>query len=383
MEKYEVIIVGGGASGIMCALNTMKNTLLIEAGDRIGKKILATGNGKCNLTNDTVSDVNYNTPLVVPYLQQFNQIETLKYFESLGIYTYADSEGRRYPLSNSANTVLDMMLLALQRKHNVKVCVNTVPLKITSVDGAFSVMTKDQTYVCDKLVLAMGGNSGTQYLQQLKINYQTFHPSLVGLKTNRNKGLAGVRVSNVRVKFQSFDEVGEVLFKEDGLSGIVVFNLSAYMARHRIKTGTISLDLLSQVPTNQLRQMIQASFYHHPDYFLTEILTGILHKSLAKNLVEKMSLTQAKAQDCLAKIINDLVDLIKNYPIVMHGYSDNYQVHTGGVNLDNLDEHLQHRQIKNLFFIGEIINVDGYCGGYNLQWAWTSGKLVANHINQK
>ena len=380
MEKYRVIIIGGGASGIMCALNTKQSTLLIEAGERLGKKILATGNGKCNLTNDFVSDVNYNTPLVVPFLQRFNQLETLKYFEQLGVHSYADIEGRRYPLSNSANTVLDLMLLALQRKRNVKVCVNAIPLKIVAANDGFSVITNDKTYYCDKLVLATGGNSGTQYLQQLKINYQSFRPSLVGLKTNRNKGLAGVRVSNVRVKFQTFNEVGEVLFKEDGLSGIVVFNLSAYMARRQIKSGTIYLDLLAQVPTNNLRNMLQISFDYHPDYFLTEILTGILHKSLAKNLVEKLSLTQVKTQDCSEQTIEDLVNLIKKYPVMMQGYADNYQVHTGGVNLDDLDEHLQHRQMKNLFFAGEIINVDGNCGGYNLQWAWTSGKIVADSL---
>lgn len=380
MEKYRVIIIGGGASGIMCALNTKQSTLLIEAGERLGKKILATGNGKCNLTNDFVSDVNYNTPLVVPFLQRFNQLETLKYFEQLGVHSYADIEGRRYPLSNSANTVLDLMLLALQRKRNVKVCVNAIPLKIVATNDGFSVITNDKTYYGDKLVLATGGNSGTQYLQQLKINYQSFRPSLVGLKTNRNKGLAGVRVSNVRVKFQTFNEVGEVLFKEDGLSGIVVFNLSAYMARRQIKSGTIYLDLLAQVPTNNLRNMLQISFDYHPDYFLTEILTGILHKSLAKNLVEKLSLTQVKTQDCSEQTIDDLVNLIKNYPVMMQGYADNYQVHTGGVNLDDLDEHLQHRQMKNLFFAGEIINVDGNCGGYNLQWAWTSGKIVADSL---
>lgn len=381
MEKYEVIIVGAGASGIMCALNTSKKTLLIEAGERVGKKILATGNGKCNISNDVVEAQNYNTPLVEQYFKQFDNVQTLKYFERLGIFTYADDEGRRYPLSNSANTVLDILLKSLSLKKNVEVLVNTKPLAVAKVNDGFKVTTVDKTYLTKKLVIATGGNSGMQYLKNLGVNFETFLPSLVGLKTKKNKGLAGVRVSNVKVKFNHlFDEVGEILFKEDGISGIVIFNLSAHLARHKISSGKITIDLLSNVSTKNLLTMLQTSIVNNPNYHLNNILEGILHKSLAKNILQQLSLDELLAKDCAEHDISRIVHTIKNYEVIVTGYADNNQVHTGGVSLKDLDCQLQHQQIKNLYLIGEVVNVDGVCGGYNLQWAWTSGKIVGDNL---
>lgn len=380
MERYEVIVIGAGASGLMCALNTTKQTLLIEASDRVGKKILATGNGKCNLTNNVIDARYYNTPLVMQYFKQFNHLQTLQFFEQLGVFTRADEEGRRYPLSNSANTVLDILLKALSLKSNLKTVVNALPVAVTKTKDGFMVKTKEQTYVSEQLVIATGGNSGMQYLEQLGVGYVKFRPSLMGLKTTKNKGLAGVRVSNVRVHFDNFTEVGEVLFKEDGISGIVIFNLSAHLARNKIKAGQITIDLLPQIEHNQLLAMLQASVLHNPDYCLVDILEGFLHKSLAKNILEKLALGNQLARDCSKKNLADLVTSIKAYVVTFTGYADNNQVHTGGVNLADLDVHLQHKQVPNLYFIGEVVNVDGVCGGYNLQWAWTSGKIVGDNL---
>ena len=380
MEKYAVIIVGAGASGIMCALQSKQKTLLLEANDRVGKKILVTGNGKCNISNDVLDVRNYNTPLVAQYFQQFNNQQTLKYFESLGIFTYADEAGRRYPLSNSAHTVLDLMLKALNEKSEVKTVVNAQPLKISRVADGFTVTTANQTYFCQKLVIATGGNSGTRYFDDLHVRYHAFRPSLVGLKTTKNKGLAGVRVSHVRVRMNEFDEVGEILFKEDGISGIVIFNLSAYLARHGIKTGQVRIDLLADITADQLFSMLQTSVSEHPHYFLTELLSGFLHKSLARNILERLDWSQKIAKDTSVNEIQILVQSMKNMSLTMMGFADNQQVYTGGVDLTDLDEHLQHKRIPHLYCIGEVVNIDGVCGGYNLQWAWTSGKIVGDNL---
>jgi len=376
MEKYDVIIIGAGASGIMCALNSRKTTLLIEASDRLGKKILATGNGKCNITNDIVDARYYNTSLVDKYLKKFGSAQTLKYFENLGIFTYADSEGRRYPLSNSANTVLDLLLKALSFKNNLKVTVNAIPDAVAEIKDGFSVTVKNKTYFCKKLVIATGGNSSIKYLKNLNVNYVSFLPSLMGLKTTKNKGLAGVRVSNVKVMFNDFNEVGEILFKEDGISGIVIFNLSAYLARNKIRSGNITIDLLANLNKQNLLEMIKSSINHNPHYLLVDILEGILHKSLAKNILEKLHLDKKLARELTQAEIELLLNAIKKFKVEVLGYADNNQVHTGGVDLKDLDDNLQHKYKKNLYFVGEIVNVDGLCGGYNLQWAWTSGKIV-------
>lgn len=380
MEKYDAIIIGAGASGLMCALHTSVKTLLLEANERVGKKILATGNGKCNLSHDNLDVRAYNTPLVAPYLVRFNQVQTLNYFEKLGVFTYADQDGRRYPLSNSANTVLDLMLKALSQKSNVTVAVNTAPTAVYRVADGFSVKTQTKAYFCRQLVIATGGNSGTRYFDNLRIPYQHFQPSLMGLKTTKNKGLAGVRVSNVRVKYHDFDEVGEILFKEDGISGIVIFNLSAYLVRHKIQSGQMTIDLLAGVEQNHLLAMLRASISDHPNYLLADILEGIVHKSLAKYIVDKLTWGRKKASEIQESEISLLVQALKQCVITFTGYADHCQVHHGGIDLQDLDATLQHKKIPHLYFVGEVVNVDGMCGGYNLQWAWTSGKIVGDSL---
>jgi len=118
----------------------------------------------------------------------------------------------------------------------------------------------------------------------------------------------------------------------------------------------------------------------NPNYLLLDIMEGFLHKSLAKNLIEKLSWDKKLAKQCSCNDVNLLVRSIKNYTIDFIGYADNNQVYTGGVDLKDLDDNLQHKQIQNLYFIGEIVNVDGVCGGYNLQWAWTSGKIAGDSL---
>ena len=255
-----------------------------------------------------------------------------------------------------------------------------MPLAVTKLKDGFSIVTKDKTYVCDKLVIATGGNSGTQYLKQLNVDYIGFKPSLMGLKTTKNKGLAGIRVSNVKVSFNEFNEVGEILFKEDGISGIVIFNLSAYLARNNVRSGKMAIDLLPSITESDLFKMLELSIHNNPDYLLVDVLEGFFHKSLAKNILEKLSLDKKLAQDTNQLDIDKIVNGIKNFVVNFVGNADNNQVHTGGVDLSDLDENLQCKRIKNLYFTGEVVNVDGVCGGYNLQWAWTSGKIVADGI---
>ena len=126
--------------------------------------------------------------------------------------------------------------------------------------------------------------------------------------------------------------------------------------------------------------MLQASINHNPDYLLLDILEGFLHKSLAKNILEKLSLEHKYAKTITTKDVEIIVNTIKHFIVEFKGYADNNQVYTGGVDLKNLDNQLQHKQVANLYLIGEVVNVDGVCGGYNLQWAWTSGKIVGNNL---
>ena len=381
-QIYDCIVVGGGPAGLYTAINISKNknVLIIEKKDRLGQKILVTGNGKCNITNDMLSSKYYNEDGVTRYFEKYNNIQTVSDFSKMGLETYSDDEGRRFPLSNSAVSVLDILLKQVELRQNIEICVDTDIRNITNVDNLFKISCNNMVVYGKKVVIAVGSCDVDNILQQLGVRYNAFVPSLVSLKSEKNKGLAGVRVSNVEVRFSNFVERGEVLFKEDGISGIVVFNLSANFARNNIKKGTVYIDLLPDIAESELASIISKSLTNNPNYPLTLLLEGFMHKALAKNIESKLFDKNVLAKDLNRKDIVKLSKMIKNYMVNIVGLSDNNQVNSGGVPIECLTENLMYKNIEGLYFVGEVVDIDGVCGGYNLQWAWTSGKIVGESI---
>jgi len=383
MKLYDVLIVGGGAAGIFTAININRNkkVAIVEMSDRLGRKILATGNGRCNITNTNLDSKFYNTEKVAKYIDKFDTCKVVEFFSKIGLEIYSDNEGRCYPVSNSANSVLDVLIKQIELHDNIEVFCNTVCTDIIKKDEKFVItLNNNEKVICNKLVVATGGNAGKEYLDMLTVKYSEFVPSLVGLNTEKNKFLAGVRVSKVSVKFNNFIEQGEILFKENGISGIVIFNLSSMFARKNLQSGHIVVDLLPSYDKAKLENFINNCCKNNPKYLITEMLTGIMHKSLARNIIYRLGIKDTELSSLKNKEKSLLVKEIKEYTIKITGLSDNNQVYSGGVSLDNLTDTLEYVHCKNLYFVGEIVDVDGVCGGYNLQWAWTSGKIVGDNI---
>ncbi|MBE5735460.1 MAG: aminoacetone oxidase family FAD-binding enzyme [Clostridiales bacterium] len=377
MKKYDVIILGGGASGMYCAMNANRSLkiAILDKSDRIGKKILVTGNGRCNITNAKLDLSRYNTTEVDKYFRKYSNVDFIRDMERMGLALYSDEEGRMYPRSNSANSVLDIMMASINSMKNVDVITNSDVIDIAKKEGNFSLKTGREEYVCDKLVVATGGNSIDGVLNNIGIQYHDFVPSLVALNTSKNKGLAGVRASNVLVKCGNFKQQGELLFKENAISGIVVFNLSTIFARNNKHSGEVVIDLLPDFSQSMLEESMNRVAMSHISYTIMEILQGYVHKALARNIIDRCSVKGTTKED-----ISKVVNILKNYTVKVIGLSDNNQVHSGGVPLELLDDNLMYKDIPNLYFTGEIIDVDGECGGYNLQWAWTSGKTVGDAL---
>ena len=378
MTTFDVAIIGAGASGLFCANNLNENLkiALIEKEPRVGKKILATGNGKCNLTNLNMSSDFFNQN-IDKFLKRFDEKQTLQTFHDLGLLAYADDEKRVYPLSNSANSVLDVLRLPLEEKQNLQLFLENKVESIVKKNDCYELLLKNGEKLFSKNIIISTGNYDEKLLKSLDEKFIPFQKSLCALNTKfPNKGLNGIRVDNVCAKLEMgenfFVEFGEILFKENSISGILIFNLSAPMARAGDYNHKVVLDLLPTINDCELEDILNNRAKHLSGEHL---LTGILHSALARNIIEKC--------DFDTKNIKKIVKTIKKYEIFTTSPVDNNQVLSGGIDLKSLDDNLQSNQNKGLFFIGECVDVDGICGGYNLQWAWTSAKIVANFLNEK
>ncbi len=379
-ENFDAIIVGGGASGMMCACSAKgKKIAIVDSATKPAKKIMVTGNGRCNLTNLEITSDAYNQN-IDRFLSRFGWNETSKFFSELGLVTYADDEGRVYPLSNSAKSVVDVLEYGAK---GLTFFLGEKVEKIEKGNGQFCVVVNGKTLMAKKLVIATGGNS-IEILDMLGVRYKKFVPSLVSLQSKGTRDLNGVRVSNVLVTAtNSFGETkserGEVLFRENGLSGIVVFNLSTLFSRRDNFTGSMLIDLLPDISKKDVENLIKKRTALGTS--LDKIFVGLFSNAVANEIFKQTKInTNTSCVTLKEKDISLLANAIKGLRFEVCGHLDNNQVHSGGVSLEDLDENLMHKNVRGLYFVGEVCDVDGVCGGYNLQWAWTSGHIVGERI---
>lgn len=382
MKHYKVIIIGAGASGVMCALATsQKNIAIIDKNTKPLKKVLVTGNGRCNLTNLNLSSKNYNQN-IDEFLSKFDVNKTLKFFEDIGLETFADEENRVYPISNSSKSVTDVLMQKLNSK--AELILGQSVERVEQTQNGFIVKTDADTFSCEKLVVSTGGNSVENILKNLNISYKNFYPSLVALKSKDIKDLNGVKVSNVLVtatnsKGETKKELGEVLFKDGGLSGIVVFNLSSLFARVGSFKGLVKIDLLPNLTLKQLKEKLENRKALNVN--LDKFFVGMFQNSVANEIFKQTKInTNINSLKLNEEHLLSLANTIKNLKFEIYDCFDNNQIHSGGVELSSLNKALMSKQINNLYFTGEVCDVDGECGGFNLQWAWSSGYIVGESL---
>lgn len=382
MKTYEIIIIGCGASGIMCALTCKdKKVAIIDSNLKPAKKVLATGNGRCNLTNVNLTSENYNKN-IDKYLNLFNVEKTLNLFNLLGLEIFSDEEGRVYPISNSSKSVVDVLVNSLDK--NTQLFLGQTVIDIEKIDGSFVVKTDKEVFSCKKLVVASGGNSLLNVLEKLNIKHNPFVPSLVALKSDNIKDLNGIKLSGVKVTVTNFlgkskSEKGEVLFKDSGLSGIVIFNLSSLFSRVQNFKGKAVIDLLPNLTKEQLTEKLEKR--KNLNVAVDKFFVGFFQNAIANEIFKQCKInTNINSKDLTKEQILKIADVIKNLQFNIVGSYDNNQIYSGGVELESLTNSLMSKQIDNLYFCGEVCNVDGVCGGYNLQWAWTSGHIVGESL---
>ena len=388
-------IIGGGASGMAAALEAAKDpsvqVVLFERQARLGKKLLATGNGRCNLSNTNACAGGYhgqNPGFADCALNQMPPAATLDWFAQMGLLTVTESTGRVYPYSDQANSVVDVLRFALE-KQNIRLCLGAEVSKVSKTDAGFSVSTPAETVFCDKVIIACGGLAGTKlggsmagYKLLAKFGHKStkLRPALVQLKTGWPgiAALKGVR-ANCHVQILKdgalySESTGEIQFTDYGLSGPVIFETS----RDACYDGgdwTAKLDFLPQWTEQDLAEALAA----RPEFSTDELLTGILHNRLGRVLCKAAGIGQCKVKDLSADELAAVCKAVKSFEVSLTEPlgMDSAQVTAGGVITDDFDPAtMESRLVPGLYACGEVLDIDGDCGGYNLQWAWSSGVLA-------
>lgn len=382
----KVAIIGGGASALMCASHINNSEVVIfESAEKVGKKILATGNGRCNLTNINVSSEAYNNNIDC-YLLSSSAGDAISFFSDIGLEFFVDSDDRVYPFCNSATGVLGVLKNKVEKKKNIKIKTNSGVKDIFKAQNGYILQFFDETEeFFDKVVVASGNTTNLKMFDKFNIKYKEFVPSLCALKTEKHKNLSGVRISNVVVRCEekgyTFEEMGEILFKDEGISGIVIFNLSACFARKNNFNHKITLDLIPNIKQDELYDLLVERKEMLGEVKCEEFLTGFFTRPINLELLKRANIDLNKTTEEINNLhLNKLANEMKNFELSTCGYYNNNQVASGGILLDMLDENLESFENKGLYFIGEVVDVDGVCGGFNLQWAWTSGQIVGAQL---
>ncbi len=364
-NMYDLLIVGGGVSGMVAAITASrrdKSVLILERAEKVGKKLLATGNGKCNMANTACVANKYNNGFVYPILEKYDLDTQRAFFHSIGLLT-KEVDGRIYPYSEQASSVLNALRKELDVL-NVRVVVGE---GVTKIDDGFVV----NGYKAKAVLLATGSkatfgeNSGYLY-ERFGHQSTVLRPALVPMLTAQNnlKGLRGVRLKACVKLFADGRYVGEcrdeVIFKDNGVSGTAIFNLSLLLARQNAKYAYLSLDLMPEYGFDEVKSVVKELG-----------IDNLFHKEIVNNILRK------------GDSIEEIARNVKNYQLdnARLGSMELAQITCGGLVTDAFDNNTLESKLHNgLYASGEVLDVDGECGGFNVMWAVASGMAVGENV---
>lgn len=401
-----VLVIGGGASGLMAAIHAARagaEVTVLESMEKPGKKLLATGNGRCNLTNQSAGDARYyrsSEKGVQEVLKGYTPKETLADFAGLGLFVQEKQEGCMYPASGQASSVLDLLLMeAAARKVKIK-CLEKAE-KIWKKDRVWQVKTPGWQYEAEKVILACGsqaapalGADGSGYVLA-KMTGHTIEkplPALVPLKIKDKdiRQLEGVRTPAeicLKTRKESFRETGELQWTAYGISGIVVFQVSrfAVKALEEGEQAAVSVNLLKgmgitlEEAQKKMEQVLALSGNKKNE----ELLAGLFAKKMIPFLIKRADLKER--QNASRESIEKLLLAASDIRLEVSGFKsfDAAQCCQGGVLLSQVDlSTMESKKAEGLYVTGELLDVDGPCGGYNLQWAWSTGARAGDHAGR-
>jgi len=397
----EVAVIGGGASGIACALELKRlnkniNVTILERLDKLGKKILATGNGRCNLSNELINENCYKSNNE-DFLKSINYEKSKQivkeFFNYLGLLL-REENNRLYPYSNMASSVLDLFKEKI-KEENINIIYDFECLDVIKENDNYKVISNNKTIIANNVVFASGGKSskvlgsnGTIYpiLKKLGYNVTSLSPGLTSIKVKESfvKDIKGQKskaiVKLIKENNLIIESKGEILFTEYGLSGICIMDLSNYIDNDNYK---ISIDLMPEFSLNAIKQQLKIRIQNN-NIETKDLLLGIINNKIGYTLIKSLmininkliiSLTEQEL-DLIAKTIKEWT-----FNITDKLSYDNSQVTCGGVDTKEINySTFESIKNKNLYIIGELLDIAGLCGGYNLHFAWYSGIIAARDI---
>ena len=403
----EILILGGGASGMMAALSASeapdRRVTLLERQARVGRKLLSTGNGRCNLSNLNLDLSHYHgqcPQFAQAAFAQFPVEKTLSYFQDLGLITVSEPSGRLYPYSNQANSVVDVLRLAMTQR-GIRVLTGWEAIKIWKKGTGFLVKTNQTDLAADRLIVACGGaagsklggtQSGYSLLKALGHHLSPLSPSLVQIKTDPTypRSLKGIRAeAHIQLCRSSqilAQRLGEIQFTDFGLSGPAIFDISRAVSTQAGDLQVI-LDFFPSYSFAQVTTFLVHKQETFPSLPADTLFTGMLHNRLGQCILSFAGIPhQMPLEQLSQKDLQTLVHGAKAFPLAVTGTlgMDQAQVTAGGMLTREFDaETLESKLIPGLYACGEVLDIDGDCGGYNLQWAWSSGYLAGKTLSKE
>lgn len=405
----KLAIIGGGAAGMAAAIeaaytNAENEIIIIERFDRLGKKILATGNGRCNYSNINADINNYygkNRNFAVYALEEYSVNDTINFFNRLGVFPKEEKEGKLYPFSDQASSVSDALRNELARLE-IKIITGFYAVGIKRTKKGFRIESKENEVLeADKVIVAGGGcaspalgsdGSAFTLLRNMGHTITETAPALVQFKTDPKevKSLQGIKftgkVSLIHKEKVIGEEFGEVLFTDYGISGPPVFQLSAKAAFK--KNLSVFLDFMSEYSPKEVYDILESRKDCLGHLTMENYFTGLLNKRIGNLVAKKSGIEKLsyKAGNLTRQQLWKMVSLIKEYNLEITGTKgfQNAQVTAGGALTNEFDNKtMESRIVRGLYACGEVMDIYGDCGGYNLQWAWSSGRLAGRSASKE
>ena len=402
LMKYDVIIIGGGASGMCTAILIKRkkpdfNVLIIEAQNRVGKKLLTTGNGRCNVTNRYIDASSYhgeNAKFCEFALKKYGYDFTEEFFESIGIPLTEGDNGKMYPYSLQASSVVDALRLSVSEA-GVETAFEEAVESISKEGSSYKIFTSKKQYVSRNVIIAAGSVAGGKSLISCKNPYKLLtdlghkstavSPSLVQLKTDltKIKALAGIKlnceVTAIKNGKKLRCETGELLFTKYGISGPTVLQISRCFVN--LNEASVRINFMCDKNFVQVKELLinrrKMFTGRNAEYFFT----GVFPKMVGHTLLKIAGISLKNGISSITDYqINTLAENIVGFELKVIGNNgfENAQVTAGGIKTDEFSsETLESLRHKGLYAIGEILDIDGDCGGFNLQWAWSSAYAAA------